>query len=276
MTDKTLRALAKDYANGVLDKEAYRKARDTLLKGILSGEISLVANDFRAPLQAQDLNSTFEKTSIQVAPPPPKEPKPTIEFVPPQISEEILESQTRKSSSKLYIVLGIVIGVIAVLVLAFIFSGSDAPVLLATDSNTEVPGEQPVQEPQEDNVTAAELVEDFLNGHDWSGEQLQLFVSRWNNLPEDELTKGLTPPLSIQLANAIYKQLLEERSLFGTANNDTIIARQQILVDFARALGMDDPRLQVREPPPALSVNESEADQAAPDTAPASMGNEVQ
>ena len=30
MTTKTLRALARDYSNGVLDSQAYRKARDEL------------------------------------------------------------------------------------------------------------------------------------------------------------------------------------------------------------------------------------------------------
>lgn len=259
MTEKTLRALAKDYANGVLDKDAYRKARDTLICGILSGDTPVVANEFRPPLQAQDLNSTFDKTAINVSA-PPKEPRPTTEFVPPPRQPDVfVETKTRGSSLKLYILTGIVVAAIAILVPTMFFSAPDETTLLATDSYDEPSVvEQNTIAATEQNISASELIEGFLNRRDWSEEQLQQFVSRWNNLPPEELAKGLTPPLSIQLANAIYKQLLEERSLFGTGNTDAIIARQQTLVDFANALGMDDPRLQVREAPPALTVNEAE------------------
>ena len=267
MTEKTLRALAKDYANGVLDKDAYRKARDTLICGILSGDTPVVANEFRPPLQAQDLNSTFEKTAIQmVVPPKEKEPRPTTEFVPPPKSEMFTEAKTRGSSLKLYILPGIVVAAIAIVILGLVLSVPDDTTLLATDNSDVLPVEQTTI--AEHNVSASELIEGFLNSHDWSEEQLQQFISHWNNLTPDELAKGLTPPLSIRLANAIYKQLLEERSLFGIGNDDAIIARQQTLVDFAEGLGMDDPRLQVREAPP-VPANESEpVIQVTPDIAP--------
>jgi hypothetical protein len=269
MTEKTLRALAKDYANGVLDKDAYRKARDTLICGILSGDTPVVANEFRPPMQAQDLNSTFDKTAIQmVAPPREKEPKPTTEFVPPPPKSDVIaETKTRESSLKLYILPGVVVAAIAIFILTLVLSLPDETTLLATDnSDVLTPVEQTTI--AEQNIPASELIEGFLNSHDWSEEQLQQFISRWNNLTPDELAKGLTPPLSIRLANAIYKQLLEERSLFGTGNDDAIIARQQTLVDFAEGLGMDDPRLQVREAPP-VPANESEpVIQVTPDIAP--------
>ena len=256
MTEKTLRALAKDYANGVLDKDTYRKARDILICGILSGDTPVVANEFRPPLQAHDLNSTFDKTAINLSA-PPKEPRPTTEFVPPPKQPDVfVETKTRGSSLKLYILTGVVVAAIAILILTVFFSVPDETALLATDRNDEPSVGQTTL--AEQNIQASELIDGFLNRRDWSEEQLQQFISRWNNLTPEELAKGLTPPLSIQLANAIYKQLLEERSLFGTGNNDAIIARQQTLVDFADALGMDDPRLQVREAPPTLPVNEAE------------------
>lgn len=272
MTEKTLRALAKDYANGVIDKDAYRKARDTLICGILSGDTPVVANEFRPPLQAQDLNATFDKTAINVSAPPKEteQPRPTTEFVPPQKKSDVFtETKTRGSSLKLYILTGVVVAAIAILILTLFFSAPDETTLLATDSYDTSPVEQATIV-AEQNTSASELIEGFLNRRDWSEEQLQQFISRWNNLTPEELAKGLTPPLSIQLANAIYKQLLEERSLFGTGNNDAIIARQQILVDFADALGMDDPRLQVREAPPTLPVNETEqVIHTSPDAPPA-------
>jgi hypothetical protein len=47
MTQKTLRELAREYARGELNKDAYRQARTLLIAGIQAGTIALRAIDYR-------------------------------------------------------------------------------------------------------------------------------------------------------------------------------------------------------------------------------------
>ena len=76
---------------------------------------------------------------------------------------------------------------------------------------------------------------------------MQEFKSAWNSLTAEEQADGLTSPLKGQLTNAIYQQLLEERALLGLGDTETVLSRQNSLVNFASELGINDPRLQVQE-----------------------------
>ena len=60
MSTDNLHALAKDYAQGVIDKETYRKARSELIDGILSGEIPVIAYDFPPPIDHEEADATVE------------------------------------------------------------------------------------------------------------------------------------------------------------------------------------------------------------------------
>jgi len=50
MTSKDLRTLAKDYAEGAMERDAYRKARNELIDGILAGDVEVHPSDFPPPL----------------------------------------------------------------------------------------------------------------------------------------------------------------------------------------------------------------------------------
>ncbi|MBI2994972.1 MAG: hypothetical protein HYY48_12470 [Gammaproteobacteria bacterium] len=49
MADRTLRALARQYAKGELDKDSYRRSRIEFIEGVLAGEIRLPVNEYPAP-----------------------------------------------------------------------------------------------------------------------------------------------------------------------------------------------------------------------------------
>src|SRR3990172_6985610 len=252
MTNQTLRTLAKDYANGTLNKEAYRKSRDELLAGVLSGDIPLPVNEYRPPLRAQDLDSTFEKPSIEPVP-PQQDMEPITEFVTPPSKRgpPIIAGKSRPGSPlkhDIALIAVVTIFFIAVLIVVMSVLEEDGQPTNRDNITDSDPGQTP---PALQNQSATELMEEFLQRRNWSNESLQQFTAQWNNLIPDDQASGLASPLSIQLTNAIYKQLLEDRALFGTGDDDAIMARQHALVDFAKGIGIDDPRLKVREAEPA-------------------------
>lgn len=258
MTGKTLRSLAKDYANGILDKDAYRKARDELLAGVVTGKIPVLANNFRPPLPEQNLDSTFEKTEIkpvtslkaeetvtELVVPPPLPRRERERAVPPPEPEVTV--QPASTARRFAIIGGIIIVVAGLLAIQSVWNkdgqttGSEPPSTGTAESS---------QSPEHQNKSATQLIEEFLKQRNWSNESLQQFSIKWNSLDPEEQANGLSSHSSIQLTNEIYKQLLEERALFGTGNHEAIMARQQSLVDFANSIGINDPRLKVREAAP--------------------------
>jgi hypothetical protein len=259
MTNQTLRSLAREYANGNLSKEAYRKARDELLAGVLAGDIPLAVNEYRPPLRTQDLDSTFEKNSIQPDSPQPgslqQEIEPVTEFVtPPARREPPIASKRPGSPLKHYIAVVTVVSIlcIAVLIIVMPVPGEFGQ---PTNQDNITDSAQVQTTPALQNQSATELIDEFLQRRNWGNESLQQFTMQWNNLGPDEQASAQNSPFSIQLTNAIYKQLLEERALFGIVDNDTVMARQHALVNFANGIGIDDPRLKVREAEPATITN---------------------
>lgn len=85
MTSKNLRALAKEFADGALGREAYRQARTELIEGVLSGRIQVEPQDFRAPVEVDlDITAESDRTALRperaprapapASPPPPPAP----------------------------------------------------------------------------------------------------------------------------------------------------------------------------------------------------------
>ncbi|OGT72444.1 MAG: hypothetical protein A2W76_03195 [Gammaproteobacteria bacterium RIFCSPLOWO2_12_47_11] len=210
MTNQTLRTLAKDYANGTLNKEAYRKSRDELLAGVLSGDIPLPVNEYRPPLRAQDLDSTFEKPSIEPVP-PQQDMEPITEFVTPPSKRgpPIIAGKSRPGSPlkhDIALIAVVTILFIAVLIVVMSVLEEDGQPTNRDNITDSDPGQTP---PALQNQSATELMEEFLQRRNWSNESLQQFTAQWNNLIPDDQASGLASPLSIQLTNAIYKQLLD-------------------------------------------------------------------
>ena len=261
MSSKTLRSLAKDHASGVLDRDTYRKARDILFEGVLNGEITVKPIDFRPPLDIQDLDATMERERTQIkgvtpresSPPPPQTQKPKSNHIPVPKTAHVEHSTKSDSGIPITLILGItiviIIGLIILLALPRLSELTGAINTVNTDSSTV--SERDISSPENQATghtsAGAQLISDFLAQNDWSDNNMQEFKSAWNSLTAEEQADGLTSPLKGQLTNAIYQQLLEERALLGLGDTETVLSRQNSLVNFASELGINDPRLQVQE-----------------------------
>jgi hypothetical protein len=260
MSTKTLRSLAKDHANGVLDKSTYRKARDQLLDGVLTGKIRVKSIDFRPPVDIQDLDATMERERTQIRNIPPQkqsstpEPTPTSTSTQKPIpaaetpSEQHFKNTVPGFPITLILIITIILAVISLIIILTLPYKSDETVSMNTQNTDNISANEEwnAREAVIEKTSAGErLITDFLAQNDWSEDNLQQFKSDWLSLSAEELTDGLASPLKGQLANAIYQQLLEERALLSLGDTATVISRQNTLVKFASDLGIEDPRLQV-------------------------------
>lgn len=277
MTDKTLRQLAKDYANGVIDMSSYRDARDHLLSGIAANEIPVATNDFRPLIKTHDLDRTLEKTEIRTPATSPsiddKKEEPTTAVVDPaNIPDDAAymhgdDSMTDTENTGKLIAI-IVIVVILVGIGYFLFkpahkesanenNPASAPVAdtmsQETSTDTQETTSQPAESKEisvgEQSSVAASLIEDFLQKNDWSDESLQTFKNSWAGLSYQEQTDELASSMKSRLANAINQKLVEERALMAIESNaDESRQRQTKLVNFAAEIGINDPRLKIDNP----------------------------
>lgn len=246
---KDLHNLAKEYAQNVIDRDSYRKSRSELIQEICAGKIEVKTREYLAPLESlpEDLEDTRENIITQFS----REEKDT-ETVPgyqsAQKSAQKPEPVQRQSAVKSYpssgnnsnknILIGtgiIVTMCIITLLILFLPGTNDAP---PSDVINQV--SQP--------STGQNLIIDFIQKKNWTQDNLDLFVSSWQQLTDEEQTAVQTSPEMKRLVNTIYQQLLDERALLSLGDVENAVANQQVLINFADQLGIDDARLTVLEP----------------------------
>ncbi|HSR62886.1 MAG TPA: SUMF1/EgtB/PvdO family nonheme iron enzyme [Gammaproteobacteria bacterium] len=252
MTATNLRALAKDYANGVIDREKYRKARAELIEGILAGDIKVESREFIAPVEAgDDTDITQEKTALRTE---PDAFRSTGEFEgPPTVTaRKPARKQPGKSSQKWIIGSAIVIIICSVVIVTLLLQGEEEPepvVFEAIPPEPEVAAPdtamiEPAAEKPDAGIT---LIEQFLDSKNWQTNSIEQFSAEWQKLSDAEQQAAISSPALTQLNNAIYQQLLKERALVGLAEPEKINARQEILVGLAKTVGIYDDRLTVQK-----------------------------
>ena len=233
-----LRALAKEYSDGVLGIHAYRKARDELIESILTGNTKVTAHDFKAPLKGQRTEAEPDVTSIQTGPRKKPAPRPGSSGVPdPMDAREHTVSVHR----------GLLVGFIVIIVFLVIIVAL-YPFLHQKKPPTADASQ--IITPAADAVNAGEdLIKIFLRQNDWTDESLQQFTSNWQGLSAEERDTGLSSSARTELANAIYRKLQEERIMLGLGDVKSSIDKQTILVTFAQQVGINDPRIIVQDTP---------------------------
>ena len=241
MPQMTLRQLAKAYARGDLDKDSYRQKRANLLEGILAGDIPLQENVFLAPLQPKADDATYDVATDRKL---PKQDSTAILANRPVSPAKPEDAVTSKTTLLLLIAgiagLGFILIALSVLYLHS-SSGDEATArregtsAMAPDTNTGLGGR--------------ELIASFLQKKSWTDESLATFVDDWSALPENERKAAAGSVELGQLTNAIYKQLLAEEALSGLDNGHDAMDKQRELVEFARRIGIDDPRISTPEIP---------------------------
>lgn len=244
MSRQTLRELAKDYAKGVTDKSTYRKSRTELIQGIIAGNIEVKAIDFIEPLRpssdsdediTQGRDRDFETT--QITSPGEVTPKPKAETVSTLSSSETRNVAKKNKSNHVFIIISIVF-VIALIIAVVLFYPKPP------ESNTPQISKISVTSAQTSSVSSAAevLIGKFLNEKDWSDKNLNVFVNSWTALAEEERFAAIQTNRMQRLKGTIYDQFLKAKAL-ASIDTEKAIEKQQKLIDFASAIGIDDSRL---------------------------------
>ncbi len=220
MTGKSLRALAKEFANGALGREAYRKARRELIEGVLAGRIQVEAQEFRAPVEVDlDITAESDRTALR----PERAPRPSAPPSPPPAA-----APAYRRSHLAWIVGSAVVILLCLIILAVLIKGSDPffsePFSLEKGS---------------DPLKGAEQIEEFLQENNWTDYRLDEFLAEWRALSPEEQAAARSAPAMTRLANAINQQLIEERALIGLGADEKARDRQTALVNFAEQVGIN-------------------------------------
>jgi hypothetical protein len=230
MQQTTLRGLAKAHAAGILAKDKYRQDRTTYIEAVLSGSITIQPAEQSPVLARMERTGeiTMEKSSQDRA----------------DVNTEILGINVLADQTPPKMKTGFIIGGAAALLVVVI-------VVFAAFSGDEQPAVQPRQEvvasvapPVDTPPNAAQnLIRSFIAKNVWSETSMNSFLAEWDVMPEPEKNSIKNSVELGQLANAIYKKLLEERALSGIGNPETSYEKQRQLVQFAASLDISDSRI---------------------------------
>lgn len=259
MANQTLRQLAKEHAQGNLDKDSYRKTRAELLQGIVSGSVPLEEIDFPPPVRPpepesqdtterrDDRHTAAANAENENAAAPSAVPPEAAAPGPAASSTAQAGSESSSSGKGLLIGIALLVIVLVIAVSVFMMQGKKKEVLKTTPTAATA-NTSPVEAAPADAVSKAQqLIKDFLATNNWSTQSLDQFTSDWADLSNDEVTATGESVALGQLTNAIYRQLLEEQALSGLVDDDSSLNKQRQLVEFANTLGIDDSRIQLPE-----------------------------
>tara|TARA_R110002095_G_scaffold48319_1_gene42913 strand:+ start:87 stop:818 length:732 start_codon:yes stop_codon:yes gene_type:complete len=240
MSNQTLCELAKDYARGEIDKESYRKSRVELITAITTGKVVVKAIDFPPPLIPSEEEAAItetakrEKTKI-VSPSPKQTPSSKGRSPKPQPT-----TKTDKKSPMLFITISVAI-VITLIIVVILFYPKPPGSTTTETSNVSDMTQAPTSTVAK-NMAGESLISEFLTQKNWTEDSLNAFLNAWSALSQEErdLTKSTK---RMQRMNAsIYKQFLEEKAL-SSIDSEKAAMKQQKLIEFANAIGINDSRL---------------------------------
>ena len=241
MSNQTLSELAKKYATGKIDKNDYRKSRETLISAIMSGKINVEDIDFPLPLLPLEKTAVREKATedpfegvsqLSEAKSTPN----TTSSRPP------LSAETNKKSPLVFIITSIVI-VISLIVLIILFYPKPPSIMVTKTTNTSNNTQtiKPI-DTVNINVAGGSLIAYFLTQNNWTEVALNTFIDSWSALPQKDRDMTNSTKRMQRLHNSIFKQFLEANAM-SSINKEKAIIKQKRLIKFAEAIGIDDSRL---------------------------------
>ena len=245
MSTQTLRELAKDYAKGSISRDVYRKSRTELVQGIIAGDIVVKTIDYEAPLikppsEIEDAITegiSREKTQITS---PQQIPKPKKA---PPVKQSVA---AKKKPPFIFISVSavIVLSLITVVVLFYPKPPESASSKAANVSENTIRQNNTTTPTIAANksVLGESLIADFLNEKNWNEDSLNKFIESWSALTQEERDSAKQTKRMQRMNDSIYKQFLEGKAL-ASIDSEKALMKQQKLIDFARALGLNDSRL---------------------------------
>ena len=239
MGNKTLRALAKDYATGAIDKDKYRKSRLELIKGIIAGEIAVQTIDYPPPLMPSEedeaITETAKRDRTEIVPPPAPKKAP---------AKQNNVAQNDNKSPMIFILVSSAI-VLGLIVSVYLFYPKP-PGTGSSSAATPAPANTTTNVTKTSNVSASmageTLLADFLSEKNWNEASLDKFIESWSALSEEERESAQQTNRMKRMNDSIYKQFLEAKAL-ASIDNEQSISKQQKLIEFADAIGIIDSRL---------------------------------
>ena len=87
------------------------------------------------------------------------------------------------------------------------------------------------------------MIKAFLSDNHWQKQDLDTFLNDWKGLTAEERTEATSSARFNQMANAIQKKIMEENALIALGDNEAAIAKRQSLIDFAKSIGVRDPKI---------------------------------
>ena len=245
MSQQTLRELARAHAQSELDRDSYRSARATLLQGIIAGTTPLQNIDYPPlvrPPEPENLDDTQRREDL-------RKPEPAVDSEATTGPKPGSKSSEPNEGSSMGLFAGLAVAVLALaVVLYFIFAGGgdngsgQASTVASVDATVDSSTARSAA-PATTESEAQQLIKQFLADKNWSNASLDSFVERWQGLSENSISTSQSSLELGQLTNAIYKQLLEEQALSGLVDDDSSLLKQQKLVEFAQAIGINDARI---------------------------------
>ena len=251
---KNLRELAREYAQNNIDRESYRNSRRKLIQGICAGEIEVKAHEYLAPLEtfSEELDDTTENMITEIVqqakntkpvatiPKKPETPQAKVELKPAPSPAESSAGNFKQKN--------ILIGAGTIIVLSILIL-----VILLFPTVEDKPSTN-IDRPIVQSSAGQGLIIDFIQQKNWTQENLDVFVTSWQQMSAQEQTAAFSSLEMKRLINTIYQQLLDERALLSLGDVENAVANQHMLVNFAEQLGIEDKRLNVFEPEPVTHI----------------------
>jgi len=251
---KNLRELAREYAQNNIDRESYRNSRRKLIQGICAGEIEVKAHEYLTPLEtfSEELDDTAENIITEIVqqakntkpvaaiPKKPETPQAKVELKPAPSPAESSAGNFKQKN--------ILIGAGTIIVLSILIL-----VILLFPTVEDKPSTN-IDRPIVQSSAGQGLIIDFIQQKNWTQENLDVFVTSWQQMSAQEQTAAFSSLEMKRLINTIYQQLLDERALLSLGDVENAVANQHMLVNFAEQLGIEDKRLNVFEPEPVTHI----------------------
>lgn len=208
MNKSQVRRLARDHANGMLEREEYLRRRRWLIDGIVDGSI---------PIERE----------IPPPPPPPPAPGPG-----PDVHEEPAAALAPRRVSPLYIGIGVVV---VVAVAWALWPAPEAPPPRPQDRAA-----APEVTPERQASPARTLVENFLAMRDWGESSVDEFRGEWSGLEPSEQEEARGAPWFRRFSKALRDEIKTQKALLEFDKSGEASATGARLVALGEFLGLGD------------------------------------
>ena len=238
MSNQTLRELAKDFARGEIDKDDYRQSRAELIKAITEGKTAVKTIDFPPPLMPSDeeaaITETAKRDKTEIVAPSSKK-RPVRKEPPAQHSL----SEPSKKSPVIFITVSAAIVISLIIVVVLFYPKPPGSTTTETSNKAQTTAAAATAST---NMAGESLIAEFLTQKNWTTDNLDTFLNSWSALSQEERDSAKPGKRMQRMHDSIYKQFLEEKAL-SSIDSEKAAIKQQKLIEFANAIGIDDSRL---------------------------------